>query len=232
MAKKILVFLTVIVLAFGVAAAVFIKNSFYKLDVTQEVLSAQRILGVADEMPFDYIDTLGDTITLEDTIETAGLIVRVKATDEIQYREYTIVRKVAVVQTYKGACAEEIFIAEPVFINFVGTEERSGIYPNEGYNLMQPQGEYLLFLTKLPTAEKRIETDAESRTYLVVNKAFGKYQYGQTAPTPVIEWGSPEEPFPSFTYTDVADYEILTTSLEFYNAYFAWKQEALALYPK
>ncbi|GHV37237.1 hypothetical protein FACS18949_17410 [Clostridia bacterium] len=151
-------------LAFGLWYSAHTKGELFTVDYTPEGLSAAVLL-------FD-VDTEmnGDGITFEELRGKADLIARATLGDSRDGKFGCVLSEVNILEVYKGSAGSHVYVYEPASVSEAGyylpdnSLVRNTAYrtPN-GYNLMSPGREYILFLQAF-----------EGNMYLFADALYGK----------------------------------------------------------
>ncbi len=151
--------------------------------------------------------------------DKSDLIVKVKPTPErINYLQ-AVKTRVQVVDAYDTPAlqkGDEIYVYEPSAFRFSYTT-------TGGYNLMEPEQEYTLFLKKLQVPDGYEYKGDEAITYVPVSTTFAKYPAKGGNNTKLVEEKT--------TYAQVKSYDILTKDQAVLDRYNALKQEVLKIKP-
>ena len=171
---------------------------------------------------------LKEKITLDDVYDYADLIVKVKATNDRAFSFQSILTKVVVLEVYKGdqsLKSDEIYVFEWAEIGLLNE-----VLSREGYNIMNAEDAYYLFLSRRPMPDGYLYTEKDEKTYLLANVYLGKYNETvcpdiELLPSleSLIEW----DDFPK--YQEVRGWDILPTSMEHMDFYLSNREKALEL---
>ncbi|GIO86158.1 hypothetical protein J25TS5_30900 [Paenibacillus faecis] len=163
--------------------------------------------------------------SLNELIDQSDLILKVKATKNRLNYSQTIKTKVEVMKVYKGANLEgkhEIYIYEPSY--FFGPNYLSF----GGYNIMQDDGEYIVFLKHLKKPEGYKYKGDEDVSFVPTSTYYGKFE--ETSNEKTNQPLSREELDNGIKYSKVKDWAIITTKQEQLQKYNELRNAVMAEY--
>ncbi len=172
-----------------------------------------------------YLDIYFDNeiVNLDELEEKSDLIVKVKTSPERKMFSQGIRTKVTVEELYKSDYVQErdeIYIAEPSYMDNTNKSYMS----LGGYNIMECNEEYILFLKYLDIPEGYKYKDNEKITFMPVSTLYSKYSLKNTDIKVFNEEAFAEN---DINYYDIKDNDILVTSYEILNNYNMIKNEIL-----
>lgn len=156
----------------------------------------------------------------EELEKKADLIVRVRPTSDRTLYNQAILSQVEVLQVYKKQnvrTADFLYIFEP---NFFHGDQYYSLY---GYQMMLPDTEYILFLTKIKAPPGYRGSEKEAITFLPVSTLYGKFPVNQEKKAKALSPLALESG--QTTFRDVQEYEILSADPKSLDTYFAIQQE-------
>ena len=218
MTKSTKIFWIVIVFTLIVAGifAMKVSNSFTGYEYLEDIIEHEDINNIRVSRCFFGSEGIlydMNIETYEQLEENADFIVKVKISNKRKIFEFCTKSVATVLEVYKGDLEENtsIYVYEPAVINNITILEYTS---GGGYQLMQEDEEYILFLNALPKLEGYQYKNDEANSYMMVSPLYSKYDVDYTDEyLNVLDEVRLDEDV-SYTYTEVKEYPIITVSTE------------------
>lgn len=173
--NKIFFIIIVLILIPNIIVGIKTKQSF-KDDVSLNVFEKNLnkfSVEIFDDDRFSqvYFDMkANDFVKIKDS---SDLILKVKATSDKKVLNQTLLTKVQVKKIYKGLDYIKdislVYIYEPCLIEY------TGIATMQGYNFMNNNSEYILFLKKLKVPKGYKMSEKEKISFMITNPKWSKF---------------------------------------------------------
>lgn len=163
--------------------------------------------------------------TLDDLISKSDLVVKVKVESDRTNYNQAVLSRVIIKQIFKGNEAkngDNIFIYEPS--NFIVGNVSFLCF--DGYTLMQPQYEYILFLKHLEIPKGYNYSGKEQISYLPVSSIYGKYKISNNPEYKVINTSANN----NLKYKEVENMDLIASNNDVLNKYKNLKLNVLDLF--
>lgn len=196
---SILTFIAIIV---GIAT-----RSSYINDIDISLLSSnsEKLYVGIEDIQDKYFTT--DIITLDDLLENSDYVVKIKRTNEIQIMERCLLTKCEVKKVYKTKDTDKIhdyiYIYEPATFSV----QYNLFMTTGGYNFMNSQHEYIVFLKDLKIPDGYKASTIEENSFMFTNPQLSLFNCSQKNTTILIDESKYREG--SITYNMIKDYDIL-----------------------
>lgn len=198
-----------------------IKGPEYMSDVTNELDDSNMSVYYMDSTESNYFNQHDSEDvnynSLDELEKKASIIVRVKVENERKMYLQAVKTKVKVLEVYKGELQinSDIFVYEPSNLLCISY---SAYTCCGGYQLMQQDTEYVMFLRNLDKPEGYSYRGDEEISYLPISCLYGKYSVKETGKTPTVI-SEDDICNQKYTYSEISQYPVLCTTEEELNSY-------------
>jgi hypothetical protein len=226
---KICVVVSVLLVLFCIVVGRMTAGSYIDNVELEQYLANQDVTVAYCGMGYDPVTNRGymdnDEIqSVDDLIAKDVVIVKVRLNGDFQRKLYyeCILSKIDIVKCYKGNLKEgdSIHIFEPVDCGF---EEQ--MLCTDGYSMMQPDKEYILFLKTL----KNTYFGSDKYIYAPCSTRYSKYQVDGNKPK-FFSYEELEETESLHLYSEIKEQEVYLYEKEDYEKYLKLKSEVLEKY--
>lgn len=208
MKSKIFIVLITIIILSAIGASILTKESFI------DDLSIDNIENYYDYNVNLYPD-IKDTpyfnnnlVDFEELVDSSELVIRAKMIKTSEKVSQATLTKVYVEEVLKGKLhTNEILLYEPAYFWSYIDDPYTGTYLTGGYQLMQKDKEYVLFLQSLKSPKRYNLSENEKISFLPISELYGKIPISS-------DWNPIVLTNNETIYKEVVEHEILTLETE------------------
>lgn len=226
---KIFGIIFVLLVVFCIVIGRITAGSYIDNVELEQYLSDQKVTVAYCGMGYDPVTNRGyinnDEIQgIDDLTTKDAVIVKARLNSEFQRKLYyeCILSRIDIIECYEGNLKEgdSINIFEPVDCGF-----EDQILCIDGYSMMQPEKEYILFLKTL----QNTYFGSDKYVYAPSSTLYSKYQVDSDKPK-LFSYEELEEPESLHFYSEIKNQEVYLYEKEKYKKYLKLKDEVMKKY--
>ena len=226
---KIFGIIFVLLVVFCIVIGRITAGSYIDNVELEQYLSDQKVTVAYCGMGYDPVTNRGyinnDEIQgIDDLTTKDAVIVKARLNSEFQRKLYyeCILSRIDIIECYEGNLKEgdSINIFEPVDCGF-----EDQILCIDGYSMMQPEKEYILFLKTL----QNTYFGSDKYVYAPSSTLYSKYQVDSDKPK-LFSYEELEEPESLHLYSEIKNQEVYLYEKEKYKKYLKLKDEVMKKY--
>lgn len=215
--SKIIYVLIIILIIGAITFGIYTKKSFKETKLNLDSNKISNASLSLDEEPLDDVSYFNNKIKdLSELLDTSDLIIVGHVIGERELYANAVKTKIKIDTVIRNKSLidkpSEIFIFEPSYFNF-------NTYISNGYNLMQNNKEYILFLKHLEVPQGYDYKKDELITFIPISTYFGKYESDNTETPQIISTEN------EIKYKDIKSKPILTERKEMIDKYIKIRNE-------
>lgn len=169
---KIYMFYFIFLIISLVVVAIITRNSFEGKEIYNKNINMSNLIVVNSKAHADYYD---DNSSLEDILNKAKIILKVKMTNNSEYMNQCRLSEVKILEIYKNEegidLGGNIYIYEPAYPHV----ESGEVCLDGGYIPMIENKEYIVLLKPLKVPQGYQMSKKEAKSFMYCSLGFGKY---------------------------------------------------------
>ena len=210
MRKKVII-ISIAIVFIGAIIGVVTRMSYQNVSeqLPSENLDNAFVSYLTDDSKWNLIPT-----NLTDLLQNSDLVVRVIATDESEVQELCMLTKVTILDVYQGdsgLVGDQVAVYEPASFEYI---YEAYFITYDGYMLMQPDNEYILFLKSVAYPNDPFNKDFTDQTYYPCSCKFAKYSLSNTEKIDIIELDDIVYDSSELSFKDIKNYTFLSNNFE------------------
>lgn len=203
---------------------VFTKMSFYDDRQVGNLNDyAHFSIALFEDNPEEFNENIK---TIKDLENISDVIVKVKNVNKRESKSRAILSTVAVKEVIEGELlSNEILIYEPAYFFRFKNEIMNGRFSTDGYQLLNGDEEYIMFLKKMEFPAGYKPTLEEEQTYVPISMLYGKFP-AERFPNPFLYEGDEI----IYEFKDIIHCDILSSDKDKIDLYINLTGEVQASY--
>lgn len=190
----------------AIITAIATRSSYINdIDINLLSSNSNKLYVLIEDIQKKYFTT--DIKTFNNLLESSDYVIKVKRTKERQIMSKSLLTKCEVRKVYKAKDADNIhdyiYIYEPASFSI----QYNLFQTTGGYNFMNSQDEYIVFLKDLKIPEGYKSNNKEENSFMFTNPQLSIFNYSRENTTLLIDDETKNSR--GFTYNIIMDYDLI-----------------------